>query len=76
MAIAELFGPGENCARYAAVLPRNTTHRISFQQADDAMDVVCGTPGCSNRVNNFAEHCLPVSDEYCCDIFCTLTAKE
>lgn len=76
MAIAELFGPGDNCARYAAVLPRNRTHRISFEQADAATDVVCGTPGCSNRVNNFADRCLSVSDVNCCDIWCTLTAKQ
>ena len=75
MAIVDLHGPGDDCARNAALLPQNLTRRIPFQQADDAMNIVCGTPGCSDRVNNFAVQCLPVSDVNCCDIWCTLTAK-
>ena len=57
----ELVASNDSCAQAFVTIPDNVNDRISFEQADRALDAVCGTTGCRNRVINFADSCLSVS---------------
>ena len=56
-----LFASNDSCAQAFTTIPDNTDDRVSFEQADHALDAVCGTTGCKSRMIDFADSCLSVS---------------
>lgn len=65
----ELVASNDSCAQAFVTIPDNVNDRISFEQADRALDAVCGTTGCRNRVINFADSCLSETDREQYEIF-------
>ena len=57
----DLFSSNDSCTQAFTTIPDNITANISFEQADRALDTVCGAIGCKNRVIDFTDSCLPVS---------------